>query len=87
MGDQAFETQVREIIAKINSLPEPHRGPLMVLVEETRRRHAQIKDATVRAREALDDWRLIQTYLLFDEEARRRESQTNRDASDELNDF
>jgi hypothetical protein len=59
----------------------------MVLVEESRRRHAQIKDDAVRAREALDDWRLIQKYLLFDEEARQREAQANRDASDDLSEF
>ena len=87
MGDQTFEAHIREIIAKINTLPEPHRGPLMALVEETRRRHTQIKDEAVRAREALDDWRLIQKYLLFDEEARQREARANRDASDDLNDF
>ena len=87
MDQQAFDAQLREIIAKINTLPEPQRAPLMALVEEARQRHARIKGATARAREALDDWRLIQKYILFDHEARQREAQTNRDPSDDVTDF
>jgi hypothetical protein len=87
MEEQAFEAQLREIIAKINTLPEPQRAPLMALVEEARQRHAQIKDATARAREALDDWRLIQKYILFDHEARQREARANQDSSGDVTDF
>ncbi len=87
MADQDFEAQLREVLARINTLPESQRGPLMALVAETRRRHATIRDATARAREALDDWRLILKYLLFDEEARRREAQAKPDGADGLSEF
>jgi len=41
MEERAFDAQLREIIAKINTLPEPQRAPLMALVEEARQREAQ----------------------------------------------
>ena len=74
MQNDLLETQLRELSDCIEALPEDQRGPLLALLEETRRRHQLIRQATDHARHALDDWRLLQKYLIFDHEARQREN-------------
>ena len=74
MTDDAFAEQFGEILARIDTLPESRRGPLLELAEATRRRHQQIRASMRLARAALDDWRLLHKYRLFDREARLRET-------------
>ena len=82
MTEQQYDTKVREILAKIKGLPEAQRLAILALAEDTRKRHLDIQAATARACAALDDWRLVQKYRIFDAEARLREvraSQRDRD--------
>jgi hypothetical protein len=74
MTREAFEAQVEKTLATIAVLPEERRAPLLALVDEARRRHAEIAADVGRAREALDDWRIIAKYRVFDAEATARES-------------
>ncbi len=83
MLEDLFETQLREISESIEALPEDRRGALLALLEETRHRHQLIRQATEHARHALDDWRLIQKYLIFDHEARQRENRAKTDPNDD----
>lgn len=73
MDDSTFKARMEEMQIQIASLPDDQRGPLQALMQETRDRHEQIKLATAQARDALDDWRLLMKYLIFDREAIRRE--------------
>lgn len=82
MTNEQFEDQIQEMLARIYALPEPSREHLLRMVEETRRRHAQIHDSVARARTALDDWRLLKKYLIFDAECRLRERQAGPDQPD-----
>lgn len=74
MTEETFQTAIERYIGAIHALPEPRRSELMKRVEQTRHRQEQIRRGTQRAHDALDDWRLWAKYLLFDAEARRRES-------------
>ena len=78
MITEEFEAHLKKALEAIDMLPEDQRAPLRHMVEDTRRRHQQIGISIAAAREALDDWRLIQKYLLFDAEARARESAQKR---------
>lgn len=83
MLEDLFETQLREISKSIEALPEGQRGAMLALLEETRHRQQLIQQATDHARHALDDWRLIQKYLIFDHEARQRENRAKTDPKDD----
>ena len=74
MYDRQFEETVRRSALVAASLPTPQREQLLALIEETRRRHGEVRTWVARARAALDDWRLVQKYLVFDREARQREA-------------
>lgn len=76
-GDR-FEMQLQEILARIAALPEQHRAHLMKVVEETRERHQYVRESVARARSALDDWRIMQKYRVFDLEASLREQRSGR---------
>ncbi len=76
-GDR-FESQLREILTRIAALPEEQRARLMELVEETRERHQEIRRRVARAYSALDDWRILQKYRVFDLEASLRERRCGR---------
>ena len=83
MKDDQFDAAVAEHIASIETLPEEQRERLMEIVEETRRRHANLKQIEKRARDSLDDWRLILKYNMFNDEAKRREAQRRNDSGQE----
>ncbi len=85
MTKEVFEEHIRKIAAMVDTLPEPQRGQLNEMIEETRRRFANISGSMSRARDALDDLRLYQTYAIFDAEARLRETQAQRRNLDEGN--
>ncbi|MFQ5490337.1 MAG: hypothetical protein ACE5GE_06400, partial [Phycisphaerae bacterium] len=54
MQNNQFEAQLRELTDRIEALPEDQRGPLLALLDETRRRQQLIRQATDQARHALD---------------------------------
>lgn len=72
MYDQRFGEAEQRCTSVLESLPEVQREKLLALLEETRERHSEIKDLIRRSRDALDDWRLLEKYILFDLEARLR---------------
>lgn len=74
MNRDALEALIQETMATIQTLPAERRIPLLKLVAETRERHEQIREYAKRAQEAVDDWRLIQKYMIFDAEASAREA-------------
>lgn len=74
MRDEQFEQSLQRCL---DELPADKREPIQQLVEETRSRHEDIKSSLQRAIHALDDWRLLQKYQLFDLEARQREMKSN----------
>ena len=74
MTDKTFEDHMREMLGVIDTLPEAQRVQLRDIFEETRTRHEAIKEASARSKEAVDNWRLICKYMVFDFEARLREA-------------
>ena len=86
MQSRQFETHLQQMIDRIETLPESQRGPLMNLVDETRQRHKDIRDAARKGHDALDDWRLIQKYRIFDAEARQREAGSHTQQPDDESD-
>ena len=74
MTEQDFEARLSRISSAIDALPEPRRAQLAEAVTETRKRFADLKGCVTRARDALDDLRLYQKYMLFEIEARMREA-------------
>lgn len=78
MTDNTFEAQLQKVSEVIDTLPESQRESLRKMLEETHRRHSDIKGAATRAREAIDNWRLMCKYLIFDLEARLREADAHR---------
>ncbi len=77
-----FNAAIDEYIAFIETLPEAQRARMMELVDETRRRHAHLRHLEKTAQDALDDWRLILKYRLFDYEARQREQRLRDNGQD-----
>ncbi|HNQ24038.1 MAG TPA: hypothetical protein PKK06_13200 [Phycisphaerae bacterium] len=80
---EQFNTQVQELVAVIRTLPTDEQAELMALVEETLQRQAATSADLARARNALDDWRLLQKYLVFDAEATLREARARQERGDE----
>ncbi len=77
MRDEQFEQSLQRCLDALDELPADKREHIQKLVEETRLRHEDIKSSLQRAIHALDDWRLLQKYRLFDLEARQREMKSN----------
>ena len=84
MTDQEFNAEMDRIMAKIGNLPAAQREAVYAMVNDTRKRHAEIREATARACAALDDWRLVQKYRIFDAEARRREARAQGGTTDQM---
>ncbi|MCO6437482.1 MAG: hypothetical protein J5J06_10375 [Phycisphaerae bacterium] len=78
MTREEFEHRLQEIAAVIEELPEGERERLRGLLAETRRRYLDTNEALDRARTALDDWRIMAKYRLFDFEASLREANSGR---------
>ena len=53
------------------------------IIEETRKRHDQIKVSLKDALAAVDDLRLMQKYYLFDKESRDRENKKHPETPDQ----
>ena len=78
MTRETLEAHIEKMMTKINSLPKDRRESLLKVVEETRVRHAHIQESVTGALNALDDWRLLQKYHIFDLEAKAREDAQRR---------
>ncbi len=78
MNDRTLSKHLEACRKTIESLPAVEQDRLWTLFEETRERHHAIQEATNRALDALDDWRLRAKYLVFDLEARQRDAEQNR---------
>ncbi len=74
LTEDTYTTKLAELEQTINTLPPAEQAQLKNLLSETKKRHAAIKTATTSARNALDDWRIAMKYMIFDQEARRREA-------------
>jgi phosphoglycerate-specific signal transduction histidine kinase len=74
MTEETFQTKLTELETRINSLPADQQAQLKALLDETRRRHSDIRRSVSAAQDALDDWRLAMKYMIFDAEARLREA-------------
>ena len=73
MNEDIFQTKISEARERINQLPEEQRGPLMAILNETMRRHEEMKQNFSRIHDALAEWQLMVKYLIFDREATIRE--------------
>ena len=82
MTGQTFNEQMTRLASTIQTLPSSQRTTLMQMVEDTRKRYREIRESGARSRNALDNWRLIQKYRIFDAEAQAREARTERDRRD-----
>ena len=78
MNDRTLSKHLEACRKTIESLPATKQDRLWTLFEETYERHREIQEATNRALDSLDDWRLRAKYLVFDFEARQRDAQQNR---------
>lgn len=74
MNEAEFQKRLAELVAEIDTLPEPERDRLKKLADETRDRHEKIKQSVSSLQESIDFLRLGIKYLLFDLEATRREN-------------
>ena len=74
MDEQAFQTKFRELLRRIQELPETQRQRLEQLATDTHDRRERIQSAIGELQESLDYLRLSVKYLVFDLEATRREN-------------
>ena len=73
MNEDVFQTKISEARERIKQLSEEQRGPLMAILNETMRRHEEMKQNFSRIHDALAEWQLMVKYLIFDREATIRE--------------
>ena len=83
MKEDQFEQALQRSLKVLDELPELKKEDLKRLIEETRKRYDQIKISFQEALAAVDDWRLIQKYYLFDQEARERENKNHPETPDQ----
>ena len=74
MDEAIFQKKLSELVSEIGTLPDSQRKKLEVLAEQTKQRHAEIKQSVSSLHDSLDYLRLSIKYLLFDLEATRREN-------------
>ena len=74
MSEQQFQAEIEALMCKISKLPEHERGALGDAAEQTRQRHATLRQTVAQLQESLDHLRLSVKYLVFDLEATRREN-------------
>ncbi len=74
MDEKLFQRKLDELIQEVRSLPADQQKALNSLVDETVKRHNELKQAADSIRESVDFLRLSIKYILFDLEATRREN-------------
>ncbi len=75
MDETTFQRKLAELVREIDTLPEGEKAKLADLAEETRQRHAKLKQTVTNLQDSIDYLRLSIKYLLFDLEATRRENE------------
>ena len=73
MNEDLFQNKIAEARDRISQLSEEQRGPLLAILEETVRRHDEMKQNFSRIHDAMAEWQLMVKYLIFDREATARE--------------
>lgn len=73
MTQQDFDTHLENLRARIRVLPNSRQAPLWNLLDDSRKRDQSVREAIQAARSALDDLRILQKYIAFDQEATMRE--------------
>lgn len=74
MNEETFQKKLGELVAEIGTLPPGERDKLEALADQTKKRHAELKETVHSLQESIDFLRLSIKYLLFDLEATRREN-------------
>lgn len=74
MNESEFQSKIGELISQIDELPPEQREHLTQLAEQTKARHAKLRETVKGLQENLDYLRLSVKYLVFDLEATRREN-------------
>ena len=74
MNDKDFQNKLGQLLEQIEQLPAEERPRLEKLADETRDRHARMKQTLKGLQESLDHLRLTVKYLVFDLEATKREN-------------
>jgi len=74
MDETTFQRKLAELVREIDTLPDGEKAKLADLAEETRQRHAKLKQTVTNLQDSIDYLRLSIKYLLFDLEATRREN-------------
>jgi hypothetical protein len=72
-NQDVFDNKISEAKERISQLPDDQRGPLLALLNETVRRHDEMRQNFARIHDALAEWQLMVKYLIFDREATIRE--------------
>lgn len=73
MDESTFNKKLQELIQEIAHLPPDKQEQLAPLIEETKKRHEVIKEASDQINKSILDLRICIKYLLFDLEATKRE--------------
>jgi hypothetical protein len=73
MNQDLFQAKIAEAQERIDKLPDDQRGPLTAILQETVRRHEEMKQNFSKIHDALAEWQLMVKYLVFDREATIRE--------------
>jgi small-conductance mechanosensitive channel len=74
MNEQDFQDKLGDLMSQIDGLPESEQPKLRELAEQTRDRHARMKQTLSDLQASLDHLRVTVKYLVFDLEATRREN-------------
>ena len=74
MNEQEFQGKLAELMGEITTLPPKERKKLEAIADESRQRHARLRQTVSNLQESLDYLRLSIKYLVFDLEATRREN-------------
>lgn len=74
MDENTFQQKLAELVQEIGALPAAERARLEQLAEQTKQRHAKLKQTVNSLQDSIDYLRLSIKYLLFDLEATRREN-------------
>lgn len=73
MNEEEINQKLRELILEINSLPTDKKKKLEPLIEETTKRHEDIKKNFSKITDSFENLRICLKYILFDLEATKRE--------------
>jgi chromosome segregation ATPase len=73
MDEETFNNKLQELIQEIATLPADQRKRVIPLIEETKKRHQEIKDSVGKLEKSFAELRIYLKYLLFDLEATQRE--------------